>query len=151
MENYLLDGRCSISNNAAENTIRPFTVVRKNRLFSNTPKGITASAVVYSLVETVKANGLNVTRYLSNMCCSSCLLPTGVTIRNFWKKLCRGMLKYKNAADDDWGWDTFPFIADGTMLLNAYDVRHSKLIYKHINISPQATNRQPGLLYKKHW
>ena len=39
MENYLLDGRCALSNNAAENAIRPFTVGRKNWLFADTPKG----------------------------------------------------------------------------------------------------------------
>ena len=33
MENYLLDPRCQISNNLAENAIRPFTVGRKNWLF----------------------------------------------------------------------------------------------------------------------
>jgi len=64
MENYLLDGRCSISNNAAENAIRPFTVGRKNWLFSDTPKGASASAAVYSIVETAKANSLNVFTYL---------------------------------------------------------------------------------------
>lgn len=64
MQNYLLDGRCSISNNAAENSIRPFTVGRKNWLFSDTPKGASASAAVYSIVETAKANGLNVYTYL---------------------------------------------------------------------------------------
>lgn len=64
MENYLLDGRLSISNNAAENAIRPFTVGRKNWLFADTPKGAKASAAVYSLVETAKANGLNVYTYL---------------------------------------------------------------------------------------
>lgn len=64
MENYLLDGRLSISNNAAENAIRPFTVGRKNWLFSDTPKGAKASAAVYSIVETAKANGLNVYTYL---------------------------------------------------------------------------------------
>ena len=64
MENYLLDGRCSISNNAAENAIRPFTVGRKNWLFADTPKGAASSAAVYSLVETAKANGLNVYTYL---------------------------------------------------------------------------------------
>ena len=64
MENYLLDGRLSISNNAAENAIRPFAVGRKNRLFADTPKGAKASAAVYSLVETAKANGLNVYTYL---------------------------------------------------------------------------------------
>ena len=64
MENYLLDGRCSISNNAAENAIRPFTVGRKNWLFADTPKVASASAAVYSIIETAKANGLNVYTYL---------------------------------------------------------------------------------------
>ena len=64
MENYLLDGRCSISNNAAENAIRPFTVGCKNWLFADTPKGASASAAVYSIVETAKGNGLNVYTYL---------------------------------------------------------------------------------------
>ena len=67
MENYLLDGRCSLSNNAAENAIRPFTVGRKNWLFADTPKGAKASAAVYSLVETAKANGLNVYAYLQHL------------------------------------------------------------------------------------
>lgn len=64
MENYLLDGRCSISNNAAENSLRPYTVGRKNWLFSDTPKGASASAAVYSIVETAKANNINVYTYL---------------------------------------------------------------------------------------
>lgn len=64
MENYLLDGRLAISNNAAENAIRPFTVGRKNWLFADTPKGAAASAAVYSLIETAKANDLNVYTYL---------------------------------------------------------------------------------------
>lgn len=64
LNNYLLDGRYSISNNIAENKIRPFVVGRKNWLFSDTPKGADASAVIYSLVETAKANGLNVRKYI---------------------------------------------------------------------------------------
>ena len=64
MENYLLDGRCSLSNNAAENAIRPFTVGRKNWLFADSPKGADASAAVYSIIETAKANNLNVYTYL---------------------------------------------------------------------------------------
>ncbi|MEG2060179.1 MAG: transposase, partial [Lachnospiraceae bacterium] len=64
MENYLLDGRLSISNNIAENAIRPFAVGRKNWLFSDTPKGADASAAIYSIVETAKANNLNIRAYL---------------------------------------------------------------------------------------
>ena len=64
MENYLLDPRCQISNNLAENAIRPFTVGSKNWLFSDTVKGAKASAVIYSLVETAGANGLSERGYL---------------------------------------------------------------------------------------
>lgn len=67
MENYLLDGRCSLSNNAAENAIRPFVTGRKNWLFADTPKGAAASAAVYSQIETAKANGLDVYLYLQNL------------------------------------------------------------------------------------
>lgn len=48
--NYLKDGSCSISNNLAENSIRPFTLGRKNWLFSGSPKGAAASAAVYSII-----------------------------------------------------------------------------------------------------
>jgi len=61
---YLQDGNCSISNNLAENCIRPFTIGRKNWLFSGSPKGATASATVYSIIETAKANDLNPYKYL---------------------------------------------------------------------------------------
>jgi transposase len=62
--NYLKDGNCSISNNLAENCIRPFTIGRKNWLFSGSPKGAAASAAVYSMVESAKANGLSPYKYL---------------------------------------------------------------------------------------
>lgn len=54
MKNYFLDGRCSLSNNATENTIHPFTVGRKNWRLADILKGASASAVIYNLVETVK-------------------------------------------------------------------------------------------------
>lgn len=62
--NYLLDGNCAISNNLAENSIRPFTIGRKNWLFSGSPGGATASAGIYTLIETAKANGLNPMKYI---------------------------------------------------------------------------------------
>ncbi|MFA7437861.1 IS66 family transposase [Castellaniella sp.] len=54
---YTERGDLSIDNNVAENAIRPFVVGRKNWLFSATPAGAHASAVLYSLLETAKANG----------------------------------------------------------------------------------------------
>ena len=67
LENYLLDGRCSISNNIAENAIRPFVTGRKNWLFADTPDGASASAAIYSIVETARANGLDVFLYLEQL------------------------------------------------------------------------------------
>jgi len=63
--NFLLDGRLEISNNRAERSIRPFTVGRKNWLFSYCTKGAQASAVVYSIIETAQANGLVPFLYLN--------------------------------------------------------------------------------------
>ena len=65
LSTYLEDGRCSFSNNLSENAIRPFTVGRKNWLFRDTPDGAQASAVVYTMVEMAKANGVNVYHYLT--------------------------------------------------------------------------------------
>ena len=62
--NYLGDGNCSISNSLAENCIRPFVIGRKNWLFAGSPKGAAASAGIYTLVETAKANGLDAMKYI---------------------------------------------------------------------------------------
>ena len=62
---YLEDGHCSLSNNLSENAIRPFTVGRKNWLFSASPKGAASSAIVYTMVEMAKANDLNTYKYLT--------------------------------------------------------------------------------------
>ena len=51
-------GDLPIDNNRCENAIRPFVVGRKAWLFSDTPAGANASAIIYSLVETAKANGV---------------------------------------------------------------------------------------------
>ena len=64
---FLEDGNIPVHNNRAENAIRPFVIGRKNWLFSQTAKGASASADMYSLVETAKANGLDVFEYLSWM------------------------------------------------------------------------------------
>lgn len=60
---YLDDGRVSMSNATAENAIRPFVIGRKNWMFSDSPRGAAASAAIYSLVETCKANNLDPAKY----------------------------------------------------------------------------------------
>ena len=64
---YLEDGRLSIDNNAAENAIRPFVLGRKNWLFAGTSEGAEASALLYSLIETAKANGHEPYSYLRHI------------------------------------------------------------------------------------
>lgn len=62
--NALDDGRLPIDNNRAEQAIRPFAVGRKNWLFSDTQAGAHASAGIYSVVTTARANGLKAFDYL---------------------------------------------------------------------------------------
>lgn len=64
LEVFLLDGRLEIDNNRSERSIKPFVIGRKNWMFSNTPRGAKGSAVMYSLVETAKENGLSPYHYL---------------------------------------------------------------------------------------
>ena len=64
---YLEDGIVTPDNNSAENAIRPFVLGRKNWLFSGTPKGAEASALLYSLIETAKANGCEPYSYLRHI------------------------------------------------------------------------------------
>jgi transposase len=64
LNRYTHDGRYLMDNNLAENAIRPFVIGRKNWLFSQSVKGVKASANLYSLIETAKANGLEPYAYL---------------------------------------------------------------------------------------
>jgi transposase len=61
---YTEDGNVGPDNNVVENAIRPFVIGRKNWLFSCTTEGANASACIYSLIETAKANGLEPYWYL---------------------------------------------------------------------------------------
>jgi len=64
LNRYVESGDYPIDNNAVENAIRPFVIGRKNWLFSTSPKGAVASANLYSVIETAKANGLEPYTYL---------------------------------------------------------------------------------------
>lgn len=59
------DGRLAASNNLAEQTIKIVVIVRKNYLFSTSLAGAEADAIVYSIIETAKENGLNAYKYLT--------------------------------------------------------------------------------------
>lgn len=61
------DDRIEVDNNHCENAIRPFVLGRKAWLFADTPAGATASAHIYSLIETAKANGVEPYAYLKRV------------------------------------------------------------------------------------
>ena len=64
---FLDHGEIEISNNQVENAIRPFVVGRKGWLFSDTPEGAEALAIVYTLTETAKANNLRLENYIEHL------------------------------------------------------------------------------------
>jgi transposase len=77
---YVNDGRLAIDTNLAENAIRPFALGRRNWLFADTIKGAKASAALYGIVETAKANGLEPYAYLRRLLEH---LPHAKTIADF--------------------------------------------------------------------
>ncbi|MGH8605678.1 MAG: IS66 family transposase, partial [Gammaproteobacteria bacterium] len=81
---YLKDGRLQIDNNRIENAIRPFVLGRKNWLFCDTVRGAKASANLYSLIETAKANGLEPYYYLRHLFTE---LPKASTVAQIEKLL----------------------------------------------------------------
>ena len=86
---YVDDGGIPIDTNLVENAIRPFALGRRNWLFSATPKGATASARLFSLIETAKAGHIEPYRYLHDVFTQ---LPQAKTLEDYeqllpWKWL----------------------------------------------------------------
>lgn len=77
---FLTQGEVPLDNNRCENAIRPFVIGRKGWLFSDTVKGAVASANLYSIVETAKANGVEPHAYLSLLFAR---LPHAKTVEDF--------------------------------------------------------------------
>ena len=64
---FLTDPQIPMDNNLAEQAIRPFCVGKKNWKLIDTVHGAQASAILYSIVETAKANGLNIYQYFRHL------------------------------------------------------------------------------------
>ena len=62
---FLSDGHVPMDNNYTEQAIRPFTIGRKNFVLIESSNGAKASVTLYSLVETAKANMVNVFEYFN--------------------------------------------------------------------------------------
>jgi transposase len=61
---FTTDGRLEMTNNAAERAIRPLALGRKNWLFAGSDTGGERGAMIYTIIETAKLNGLDPYRYL---------------------------------------------------------------------------------------
>lgn len=77
---YVEDPRLAIDTNLAENAIRPFSLGRRNWLFADTVKGAKASAALYSIVSTARANGLEPYAYLRRLFAE---MPKAKTVEEF--------------------------------------------------------------------
>jgi hypothetical protein len=64
---FLTDGEVPIDDSASERALRNFTVGRKNWVTINTIRGAKASAIIYSITETARANNLNVYYYIRHL------------------------------------------------------------------------------------
>lgn len=64
LETFMHDGKIPISNNRAEQHIRPFATHRRAWLFADTQAGARANATAYSLIETARSYDLNVYEYI---------------------------------------------------------------------------------------
>ena len=108
LSNFLTDGKLELSNNAAERCAKSYAIGRKNSLFHTSVDGAKASAVLYSLVETAKANNLNVFQYIYTLllympgCKSGSagieqLLPWS----DFIKEHCSGLINVETITVED--------------------------------------------------
>jgi transposase len=86
---YVDDGRLAMDTNLAENAVRPFALGRKNWLYADTVKGAKASAALYSIVSTARANGLEPYAYLKHLFTE---LPKAQTVEDF-----EALLPFKTA------------------------------------------------------
>jgi hypothetical protein len=77
---YIEDPTLAIDTNVAENSIRPFALGRRNWLFASTVSGAKASAALYSIVSTARANGLEPYAYLTRLFAE---LPKAKTVEDF--------------------------------------------------------------------
>ena len=94
---YLEDGGCSFNNNTSERSCKAFVTGRKNWLFSDTPDGATASALVYSIVETAKANDIDIYHYLKYLLIKT---PTSQTDDPDLERLCPWNDECRSAVDE---------------------------------------------------
>ena len=100
--NYLLDGRCEISNNHAERKAKSYAIGRKAFLFHTSEAGAGASAVMYSIVETAKQQSeyfqylYTVLLYMPDYMNSSAGIEQLMPWSDFIKEKCSGLINVES-------------------------------------------------------
>jgi transposase len=79
LRRYCEDGRLPISNILTEHVAKTVAIARKNFMFCDTPAGATASALIYSILESAKANGHNPLHYITSILAA---MPNTVSIED---------------------------------------------------------------------
>ena len=87
---YTTDGRLDICNNAAERAIRPLAIGRKNWIFVGAASAGDRAAVMYTIIETAKLNGLDPEAYLRTL-----ITRIAITRPSTSMRCCRGILRYE--------------------------------------------------------
>lgn len=82
-------GGIDITNSIAERAVKPFAVARKSFLFCKSNDGARASGILFSIVQTAKANGLCVEKYLNYI------------FTNFSDKTAEELLPWSNKIPND--------------------------------------------------
>lgn len=99
LKRYRTDGICEIDNNPVENSIRPFTIGKKNWLFCDTPKRAQASAAAYSILETCVTNGID-PENISTMCLQGSLRKSGLSVRLHWRNIFPGLRRSRRNVNE---------------------------------------------------
>jgi len=84
MSAYIESPYLSPDNNAAENTIRPFVLGRKNWLFNKSPQGTESSCSMFSLIQTAKTNGLVPMDYLLALFEKAPFVISETNVKNYY-------------------------------------------------------------------
>lgn len=146
--NYLLDGRCEISNNATERQAKSYAIGRKAFLFHTSEAG--ASAVMYSIIETAKSNNLNVFQHLymallympdykNEPTVIEALLPWS----DFINEHCSELIDVENITPENTIPCRFNRVGTGMSKGNVYNTASYSSLTIYINCPPHSNIAQP--------
>ena len=92
LNEYVNDGKLSIDNNVAERAIRPIAIGRKNYMFCGSHEGAKRAALIYTIVETCKLQGIEPFEYMRDVIDRI----SGYPMKKIYDLTPMGWAKFKN-------------------------------------------------------